>query len=179
MYHGDEHVALAAQLVCLFKTQFKALGLAQVYLVVLLGVVGTARARPPARTAYHHVFKLYAVVLQEEEGIVGRPVAQFGYAVPPIVVVAADEHLFARKGCKAVYIEQPLLKRDAPAYVAANEHDIFGRHLFAPVGTDFFEVPLPPLAKDIHGFGVYAREVQIAYGKYIHIYIMISYGAQF
>ena len=164
----NERVPLGAHLVHLRKCKAEALRLAQVQLFVPLGEVGAARARPPARACDHVGADLYTVVLQEIKAVVGRKRAHARNAAPPIVMVPADEHLFAGERRKAGDVVHALFQFHAPRGIAADEHDILRRDLFPPIRGDFFKVPFPAVAENVHRLFLQTREVQIADRKHLH-----------
>ena len=94
MNHCKQPVAFLPDFFNLFEAQPEPFRFAQVKLFVVVGVVGTSRTRPTARTANYNIAELYAIVLKKEKAFVRRGVAQLGYAVPPIVVVTADKDFF-------------------------------------------------------------------------------------
>ena len=169
---SDEDISLLPDFFYVVEAELKAFGFAQVEFFVVFGVIGTAGARPAARTADDDVFKFDAVVLEKIKSIVGRGAPELGYTVPPIVVIAADEHLFAGEIAQTFKVEESLLQRGAPAYVAADKNYVVGRNFGKPVGPYLIEMPLPVGAENIHGLIRKPRKMQIAYGKNLHATII-------
>ena len=164
----DERVPFLAHLLHFLKGEAEALGFAQVERLIVIGKVGTAGTRPAARARHDDAAQLHAVVLQEVKAVVGARIAHAGDARPPVVVIAADEHLFTGEIGKRGDVVHALLELHAPGGVAAEEDDVLLGHPFPPVGFDFIQMPFPALAEDVHRLLDKPGEVQIADRKHFH-----------
>ena len=174
----DERVPFAAHLFHLLKGEAEALGFPQIERPVVLGEVGAAGTGPAARARDDDAVKLHAVVLQEEKAVVGTGGAHAGDARPPVIVIAADEHLAPGEGGEAGDVVHPLRELHPPRGVAAHEDDVLFADLLPPVGGDLFKMSLPAFAEHVHRLWDEPREVQIADRKNFHVPI-IAYFARF
>lgn len=166
--HDEKSIALLSLRRNLSEAQAEPFSLAKIELFVMLRVVGAARTAPPARTAYDNVAEPDAVVLKKIKSVVGSGTSQLAYAVPPIVVVTPDEHLFAWKTFQRAYVAQSLFQRRSPACVAAEQHYVLHGNLGHPVRLYLFEMSFPTRAEYVHRLVHRGRKVQIANRKNFH-----------
>ena len=143
------------------EREAEALRFALVDLLVLFGEILAPGASPTARTYHEHVFKLDAIVLQKEKRIVWTTFPKFFDAVPPKIVIAADEDLFAWQGREGGEIVQPVFEGHRPAQIPREQDDVFGRDFFAPILSDALKMSRPIFPENIHRLWLSAREVQV------------------
>lgn len=152
------------------KRKFKPYHLAVEDFFVGLCFVVAVWDCPPASAAYYRVAKFDGVVL---DGVhIWRECgAQCGYALPPVVVVSAQKHLFAPPARYEVEVSDCVLKIHRPRNVAGDKYYVVvSDGVFVKTARDVVEIVCPHWAENVHGFlAVYAK-MQVAYGKYSHMF---------
>ena len=105
--------------------------------------------------------------LQGGQAVFVKEALHLGGRLPPVVVIALEEYLFAGELVDELKVRQGLLKAHAPAQVAAEDGDIVLRQGREAL-TYFFHVVLPFVAEDVHRLIGAEGQVQVADGVQGH-----------
>ena len=150
---------------CRLQGRFQPAGLAGQHLfVVCAGIVQLVEPAP--RAAEGQVTVKQAVVmeyLQRGQAVLVEEPLHLGGRLPPVVVIALEENLFAGKPVDELKVRQGLLEAHAPAQVAAEDGDVILRQR-RKAAAELFHVVLPFVAEDVHGLIGAERQVQVAKG---------------
>lgn len=141
--------------------------------IALCGTRGWLAGQPSARAAQGNVlvFAQNTLVMQHQKrpqpvGLKKR--CHFGGRCPPVVVVAFQQHLPARKRFQKAEIFQALLQLHAPGGIACKHDGILRRHQGAPVFFQPRHIVLPAL-KHIHGLFAAQGKVKVSNDENCHI----------